>query len=73
VVVAIHDGENHKIHEDEANEMSSLWKICGSTEADHVMLIQHTEVQLLSQGKVLCCFYKLKEMLAFWLQGLRTL
>jgi len=44
-------------------------KVCDNTEADHVTLIQHTDVRWLSRGKVLCRFYELREeLLAFCCQ-----
>ena len=44
-------------------------KLCVSVEAQHYTLIQHTQVQWLSRGKVLSRFYKLREEpLTFCLQ-----
>lgn len=41
-------------------------KLCQSMEADHITLIQHTDVRWLSCGKVLSRFYELREeLLAF--------
>ena len=38
-------------------------KLCVSVEAQHYTLIQHTQVQWLSRGKVLSRFYELREEL----------
>ena len=43
--------------------------LCVSVEAQHYILIQHTQAQWLSRGKVLSRFYELREeLLTFCLQ-----
>ena len=37
--------------------------LCNDIGSDHVTLLQHTEVRWLSRGKVLTCFFKLRDEL----------
>ena len=44
-------------------------RLCAGMEAEHFTLIQHTEIQWLSRGKILSRFYELREeLLTFCLQ-----